>query len=197
MALSFFISGFSAAEHNAEQLFTLYRDSANTAYLEKLIALYGDALYHYLARQSSRSLAEDVSQQCWLKLLEQPYSFRGNSSFKTWLFSVGRNCLIDEMRRHKYWQTELDMALLSAEVAGDDGSCPVAQLSQSQCQLKWAEQLALLPFLQREALMLQLEGFSLEQISTITGQGEETIKSRLRYARQALQPLNGDSHEQA
>lgn len=195
MALSFFISGFCATEYSAEQLFTRYRDSGNTAYLEKLIAMHGSALYHYLLRQSDRALAEDISQQCWLKLLQLPYSFRGNSSFKTWLFSVGRNCLIDELRRQKLWQTEPESIQLTAAIA--DASCPAMQLDQQQQQLKWAEQIKLLPFLQREALMLQLEGFSLTQISAITGQGEQTIKSRLRYARQGLQQLTGDTYEQA
>jgi len=37
--------------------------------------------------------------------------------------------------------------------------------------------------------MLQLEEFSLEQISDITGCGVETVKTRLRYARQHLKSL--------
>ena len=45
------------------------------------------------------------------------------------------------------------------------------------------------------ALMLQLEGFSLAQISQITHQGEETVKSRLRYARQQLHTLSGEHDE--
>ena len=40
-----------------------------------------------------------------------------------------------------------------------------------------------LPPAQREALLMQLEGgLSLEEIAAATGQGFETIKSRLRYA---------------
>ncbi len=45
----------------------------------------------------------------------------------------------------------------------------------------------LLILLQREALLLQLEDFSLAQISEITGVGQETVKTRLRYARHQLQ----------
>jgi DNA-directed RNA polymerase specialized sigma24 family protein len=48
--------------------------------------------------------------------------------------------------------------------------------------------------LQREAFLLQQEaGLSLAEIAVITGAGEETVKSRLRYAtarlRTALEPL--------
>lgn len=191
MALSFFISGWFGSDNSAEQLFALYRDTGSPAHLEKLIALHGNELYHFLAQQSDKALAEDISQQCWLKLIEQPYSFRGNSSFKTWLFSVGRNCLIDELRRRQRWQADM----LETEFAAS--TCLVQQLDANRRQLLFSEQLQLLPFLQREALMLQLEGFSLQQISDITQQPAETIKSRLRYARQFLQQLAGDSDDNA
>ncbi|WP_240222296.1 RNA polymerase sigma factor [Rheinheimera hassiensis] len=191
MALSFFISGWFGSDNSAEQLFALYRDTGSSAYLEKLIALHGNELYHFLAQQSDKALAEDISQQCWLKLIEQPYSFRGNSSFKTWLFSVGRNCLIDELRRRQRWQADM----LETEFVAS--TCLVQQLDANRRQLLFSEQLQLLPFFQREAVMLQLEGFSLQQISDITQQPAETIKSRLRYARQFLQQLAGDSDDNA
>lgn len=191
MALSFFVSGWFGSDSSAEQLFALYRDTGSAAYLEKLIALHGNELYHFLAQQSDKALAEDISQQYWLKLIEQPYSFAGTSSFKTWLFSVGRNCLIDELRRRKRWQTDMPETGLAAS------TCLAQQLDANRRQLLFSEQLQLLPFLQREALMLQLEGFSLQQISDITRQPVEAIKSRLRYARQFLQQLAGGSDDNA
>jgi RNA polymerase sigma factor (sigma-70 family) len=192
MTLSFLLAGWAAPEHSAEQLFSLYRDSGNSSYLQKLMVLHGNDLYHYLLQQSDKTLAEDISQQCWLKLLEQPYSFRGASSFKTWLFSIGRHCLIDELRRQNRWYTDAE----TVEAVADNG-CPAQQLAATQQQVQFGKQLQLLPFLQREALMLQLEGFSLVQISTITQQPEETIKSRLRYARQFLQQIAGVSDDYA
>ncbi|MDP5134914.1 sigma-70 family RNA polymerase sigma factor [Rheinheimera baltica] len=192
MALSFFLAGWMGAEETAEQLFYRYQDSSNVTYLQKLFAMHGSDLYHFLLQQSDRTLAEDISQQVWLTLLEQPGSFRGASSFKTWLFSIGRNGLIDELRRLKRWQPE---ALL--DDMSTDGHCPEQQLSRAKQQLQLGKQLQLLPFLQREALMLQLEGFSIAQISDITQQPDETIKSRLRYARQFLQQLAGVSDDNA
>ena len=176
---------------SAEQLFSLYRDSTNPCYLEQLIALHGNDLYYFLLQQSDAALAGDISQQCWLTLVEQRGNFLGLSSFKTWLFSVGRNCLIDELRRRQRWQADM----LETEFVAS--TCLVQQLDANRRQLLFSEQLQLLPFLQREALMLQLEGFSLQQISDITQQPAETIKSRLRYARQFLQQLAGDSDDNA
>lgn len=190
MALSFFLPRSSATEYSAEQLFSLYRDSTNPCYLEQLIALHGNDLYYFLLQQSDATLAGDISQQCWLTLLEQRGNFLGLSSFKTWLFSIGRNRLLDELRRLQRWQYQPEEEEPLAEL-----SCPLQHLEQREQQLEFNQQLLLLPFLQREALMLQLEGFSLAEISQITQQPLQTVKSRLRYARQVLQQLSGVNND--
>jgi DNA-directed RNA polymerase specialized sigma24 family protein len=46
--------------------------------------------------------------------------------------------------------------------------------------------LSLLPFSQKEAFFLQQEGFSLAQIAQLTASESETVRSRIRYAKQAL-----------
>ena len=55
------------------------------------------------------------------------------------------------------------------------------------------EAIGQLPIDQRDALLLQQQGFSQQDIAAITGTGEETIKSRLRYARRQLRQLLGES----
>lgn len=190
MALSFLLNQLGDKEYSSEKLYGLYCDTADPAYLQQLITRYGDALYYFLLRQADAALADDISQQCWLKLLEQPCNFANRSSFKTWLFTLARHCLIDELRRQKpgYSDDVIDSMLIGA-------ACPLEQVQQQQQQRQVKLQLDKLPFLQREALMLQLEGFSLAQISQITNQCEETVKSRLRYARQQLQTLSGACDE--
>lgn len=191
MALSFFWQGSIAPDLSAEQLYSRYVHHADVSALEQLVSLYGDALYHFLQRQSDRALAEDISQQCWLKLVDQKAVFAGQSSFKTWLFSMARHCLIDELRRLKRWQSEQmadDIALQQ--------SCLAEQLQQCRQNQQFATLISALPFAQREALMLQLEGFSLTEISQITAQPPETVKSRLRYARQFMQQHNAVSGQE-
>jgi len=196
MALSFYLAGWMGRDtrqsDSAEQLFSNYRSSRNTEYLAKLMVLHGNELYHFLLRQSDRMLAEDISQQCWLKLLEQPDSYRGLSQFKTWLFSVARNSLIDELRKLKRWQVQMETEPCDQSAPGME-----QQLINTQQQLMLSQQLSLLPFYQREALMLQLEGFSMADICYITQQPEETIKSRLRYARGFLQRMAGGQNVDA
>lgn len=193
MALSFLLPGRLGAPSTAEALLIYFSRTGQRRYLAQLVAQCGDDLYYFLLKQSDAKMAEEICQQSWLKVMEKHQSFQGNSSFKTWLFTIARNCLLDELRRQQRWQLlELDEDTAAGE-RGDDHF--VLQLSQQQQQLAFAQQLKLLPFAQREALILQLEGFSLIEIAAITSQPTETIKSRLRYARQFLQQFCGADND--
>ena len=157
-------------------LLTKYRDNADPQLLTQLFQRYADALYHFLLRQSDAELAQDISQQCWLNLMQYASGYQGQSSVKTWLFAIGRNLLIDEFRRQQRWQ-QVD----ETESLPDLQPSVLAILQRCEAQQRLDSAIALLPYAQREALMLQLEEFSLEQISEITGSVVETVKTRLRY----------------
>jgi len=107
---------------------------------------------------------------------------RLTATFKTWLFTLGRNTLVDELRRINrwVWQTLDEEPLLGVE---DE---VLEFIEQADIQHQFDQALCTMPLLQREALMLQLEGFSLQQIADICQENAETIKSRLRFARNHL-----------
>ncbi len=168
----------------SQDLLHQYRENADPQLLAELFRRYADALYHFLVRQSDAELAQDISQQCWLNLMQYAQSYQGQSSVKTWLFAIGRNLLIDEFRWQQRWQSSDELELLIDPK-------PSAQflVQQAQDLQLFSQAIARLPLMQREALMLQLEEFSIEQISEITQSNPETVKTRLRYARQNLKHL--------
>ncbi|KKO47066.1 hypothetical protein WG68_03115 [Arsukibacterium ikkense] len=166
-----------------------FQQSGELQSLERLIQQCGDDLYHFLLRQADAQLAADISQQCWLKVLENRHSYRAQSRFKTWLFTIARNALLDELRRQQRWQG----SQWQDSFAADDASV-TEQLAGMQQKQRLAAALVALPPLQREAILLQLEDFSLEEIAHITAELPETIKSRLRYGRERLAQLMGDDN---
>jgi RNA polymerase sigma factor (sigma-70 family) len=171
-----------------------YQQQPDPALLQQLFLRYADALYHFLLKQSDAELAQDLSQQAWVQLMLHAGSYQGQSSVKTWLFSIGRNLLIDEWRRQRpHAEPEL------LEQLSDPKAKPLQQLLRAEQLADLDLAIQRLPLLQREALLLQLEDFSLAQISEITGAGVETVKTRLRYARQQLQhwltPAEEESNE--
>jgi len=64
------------------------------------IAGHADALFSYaIVRVGDRETAKDLVQETFLSALRSRASFRGESSEKTWLFSILKNKIIDHYRR--------------------------------------------------------------------------------------------------
>jgi RNA polymerase sigma-70 factor (ECF subfamily) len=61
---------------------------------------YADQLFRYaIVRVSDREVAKDLVQETFLSALQNLDSFRGDSSEKTWLFSIIKNKIIDYYRK--------------------------------------------------------------------------------------------------
>ncbi len=68
--------------------------------LIELIDEYHEGITLYLnSIVNNMSLAEDIMQDTFVKLAIKKPVFRGKSSFKTWLFTIARNCAIDHLRK--------------------------------------------------------------------------------------------------
>ncbi|MBQ6168405.1 MULTISPECIES: RNA polymerase sigma factor [Ruminococcus] len=71
--------------------------------LTEIIRDYNDGLVLYLNGITGNfCLAEELAEETFFKLAVKKPRFSGKSSFKTWLYSIGRNAAIDGMRRKKH-----------------------------------------------------------------------------------------------
>ena len=178
-----------AGESSNEQLMLRYARTGDQHLLARLYDACGNDLYHYLLTLSEPTLAKDISQKAWLRVMEKKHLFKDSGQFKAWLFTLARNLLIDEIRSQKD-TVDLDEQLSHSHDRQRD--------EPLFCRFEQA--LAALPFAQREAFCLQQEDFSLEDIAAITHCPPETVKSRLRYAkaylRSQLQDYSEDHHGQ-
>ena len=185
------IKGWYNPTASPEKLLTNYMTTGKNKYLSLLVEQFNLSLYHYLLSQSNKELAEDVVQSTWLKVMKAEKQHNGEnkpqSNVKSWLFTIARNTLIDEFRRQQKWQNQLldenKMLTINLEKLVQAAD----RLTQFNAALKQ------LPFLQREAFIFQQEGFSLNEIAELTSESFETVKSRLRYARNNLSHLLGTS----
>jgi len=89
---------------------------------EALVALYrryADEVYGYLYNQlGSADDAEDVTSETFLRLVRAIDTFRGGSSFRTWLYAIARNQLRDHWRRNgRHAEVALDLARAAADEA--------------------------------------------------------------------------------
>ena len=175
-------SWLNLSESN-ESLMLKYGMTSEAKYLQALVNRLGDDLYHYLLSQSNPDIANDISQITWEKVINNRRSFSETGTFKSWLFKIARFALIDEFRRHQRW------SYVELEEQADDADSLQLQMHQQQTKLMFDDALMKLPFLQREAFILQQEGMRLREISIITGTEMETVKSRLRFAKSNLKHL--------
>lgn len=178
------IKGWFNNSSSPELLLQRYIETQQRSYLTALVELFNDNLYHYLLTQSDAELAKDVLQTTWLKVMTKAEYFQpqhntngSQASVKAWLFSIARNSLIDELRKLSRWQFD---QLEQEHIVSDN---LLDSIASEQTLARFNRLLESLPFHQKEAFVLQQEGFSLVEIAMLTGVEHETVKSRLRYAR--------------
>lgn len=131
----------------------------------------------------NRAMAEDVTQEAFLKAFRSLRSFRGEAKFSSWLLRITRNCAVDAYRRTRREGPVQDdvLASLSAER-------PVAQVAGSvEERLRIADAVRRLPLELREPFVtIEVLGFNYEEASAILGVKLGTVKSRMHRARAAL-----------
>lgn len=76
-----------------------FLDGDNSGIIE-IVREYRDGLLLYLnSYVNNLSIAEDCVQDTFIKLVIKKPKFREQSSFKTWLYAIGRNIAIDYFRK--------------------------------------------------------------------------------------------------
>ena len=138
-----------------------------------------------------QAVADDLLQDVWFAVARNARSYEVKAKFRTWLFTLARNRLVDYLRTAKN-HASLDMnddderSLLNT-LAADSGFGPLRQLQSREQGSALIAAVKQLPAEQREAFLLQAEGgLSVQEIAEAIGVNFETAKSRLRYARASL-----------
>ena len=149
---------------------------------EELYRRYKRGLFVFLRRQCSNvEVCEELAHDTWMAIIKQASHYQTSAQFKTWLFRIAHNRLVDHWRKHGSSANVLFEELsdsLSAEQNEVDGQMRIAELLSSLESLSPE---------QTEAVLLKIEGFSHAEIADITNAKQETVKSRLRYAAKHLQ----------
>jgi RNA polymerase sigma-70 factor (ECF subfamily) len=150
--------------------------------IAELFRRHNRALFNFIAWQCRGDIgeAEDICQKTWVKLMQYPGDYRPTAAFRTFLYQIARNALIDAQRSAYARQREpLDEAVLAVP---DEDLSPEAEASLKQNIGQVHQALMDLPAAQREVIVLRFfSDMTLEEIAALTGVGFETVKSRLRY----------------
>ena len=126
----------------------------------------------------------------YLKILEGKAQFRGESSFKTWLFAVIRNTARSEHRKNLVRR----LRFLSDSKRGSDqrsyGEKPEIAIERSEAQSRFQRALQQLPARQRETLhLVYYEEMSLQEAAGVMGISVGAVRSHYGRGKKRLRDL--------
>jgi RNA polymerase sigma factor (sigma-70 family) len=183
-------------ENEADEALMLRYAAGDIAAFDALYLRHELGVWRYLLRSVRvQAVADDLLQDVWFAVARSAAAYEVRARFKTWLFTVAHNRLIDHFRTAKnhvsldggHAEGDDGDGSLADTLAADSGFGPLRQLQSREQAAALIEAIERLPAQQREAFLLQAEaGLSVEDIATATGVSFETAKSRLRYARSSL-----------
>lgn len=172
-----------------EELMLAYKEGDAHAF-ETLYSRYRLPLFRYLQHQcGNAAIAEELFQDIWLNIVRTRDRYEVTALFKTFVFHLAHNRLIDHYRKQKHGvpsSYDEHEGLLNMEITSNPIS-PQRQVSAQQQMTLLRKAIDELPEAQREAFLLKENtGLSVEEIATLTNVNPETAKSRIRYAMNKL-----------
>jgi len=189
-------------QHDAtdEALMQSFARGQSSAF-EQLYDRHETGIWRFVFRSvQNQAVADDLVQELWFAVARTAASYKPTAKFKTWLFTMARNRVIDHVRtakNHASIDAENDDGeSMFSDLAAESRLGPLRQVSSQEQARALLSAIEQLPEDQREAFLMQAEGdMSVEQIAAATGVSFETAKSRLRYARSKLKVLLADFAE--
>ena len=161
--------------------------AGNAEAFEALYQRHKGPLYRFVLKQSGQRSADEIFQDIWLKVVNTRASYQVTASFKTWLYHIARNRLIDQYRKDNIRPVENHSDELDS-IESTSFPSPEANLHAQTQHDRLLLAISALPADQKEAFLLREEaGLSVEQIAETCGINFETAKSRHRYAVKKLQ----------
>ena len=162
----------------------------------RLYERYFEKVYSYLAfKLGSRTDAEDVTEQVFLKALESLGSYKWTGvPFQAWLFRIAHNMMVDTLRRRARRPSEpIDEAMsLSDERRAAD---PEAMLAERLSREELLGAVDRLTALQKQVISLKFAaGLPNAEVARLMGKSEGAVKALQHAAVAALQRHLARSH---
>ena len=162
---------------------------------DDLVRRYQERIYATIYHMTSNHEdANDLAQESFIKAFQALGSFKGGSSFYTWLYRIAVNKSINFLKQRKNrthmslndldFNAEHDpdlMALISHKTPQRDAGLNELQEKLNAALLKLSEQHRLV------VVLHDVQGQSHEEIAKVMDCNIGTVRSRLFYARQQLQ----------
>jgi RNA polymerase sigma-70 factor, ECF subfamily len=192
------MGGLLEQDASDEELMLAFRAGDARAF-DALARRHHAAIFNFIVRfVGQRERAQDVLQDTWLKVIRSASEYAAKAKFRTWVFTIARNLCVDAARKEKFRHAEsLDAprrgheegaaGAVLGETIADSTFDPERGAHNVTLRPLLLQALQSLPEEQREVFLLrEYSGIPFKEIAVVTGVSENTVKSRMRYALEAL-----------
>ncbi|MBM3829265.1 MAG: sigma-70 family RNA polymerase sigma factor [Verrucomicrobia bacterium] len=160
--------------------------------------IYG-VIYHMTAHHED---ADDLAQEVFVKAWQALKSFKGDSSFFTWLYRIAINRTLNHLKQRNYRNSRHAMSLNDLDVDAErhpdlvalvSDKTPRRDLALEELKEKLNAAMQRLSENHRTVVSLHdIQGLPHDEIAIILGCNVATVRTRLFYARQQLQGILSD-----
>lgn len=170
------ITGSIYQNYSDEELLPLLKNGGHAVF-DELYARYGQKMFSYFFRMlwKNRVLAEDFTQDLFIKIINHADAYMEGRNFSTWLYSIANNMCKNEYRKQEVRKTH---SLLPVKEPSTDAVSPDMRRFREAVHQCTHE----LPGEKKTLYILRFqENLSVPDISKIMNIPEGTIKSRIFY----------------
>ncbi len=152
--------------------------------MEEIYEKYSGELYGYLLSLTrSRSEAEDLLSEVFVRVLMGMSSFRGESSLRTWLFAIARNVWLEQLRRKRRAASlEERLYIYAQDSASGEAMANLAAGRIMECVNRLEEPA-------RSVVLLRSEGYRYEEIAERIGIRASSARVMEHRAKKKLREL--------
>jgi RNA polymerase sigma-70 factor, ECF subfamily len=151
--------------------------------LEELFHQYSHLIYRFILLMiNSKEEAEDLTQEVFIRAYKGLPNYKGEASYKTWLYSIARNITYDHYRKKRTINFIKDLAQIDRKEPVPD---EILEMKEQTQQLYRAIMDLKLPY--REIIILRkIKGYQISETAEILGWTEAKVKTTLHRALLAL-----------
>ena len=169
---------------NGASSYRRFLDGDDDGFVE-IIKDYKDGLMFYInGIVGDLHTAEELTEDTFVKIVTKKPKFSGKSSFKTWLYAIGRNVTLDFLRkRSKLKEVSAEECInLTAEESDFEKAFLKEErkiiLHKTMCRLK--------PEYRQVLQLIYFENFSNKEVSTVMKKSVHNVEVLVSRARKAL-----------
>jgi len=170
---------------NIEDFFLIRKiQNGNTKAFDFLVQKYYKSVYEYCYRKfnGNADLAADLTQDVFLRLLQNIHTVKKVGKFKNFLFTIATNICNNYYKKSKPLYMDIETLNIADQIPE-----PLEKIIFKEEACKIQKAIAQLPDFQKEAIILRYyHDMKLKDIAQITNVSVPTVKSRLKQGLEKL-----------